>query len=315
MIATYGEPLLRLSSGAGRQIKNGAALGVAVGGAELNVAVALAALGRTTRFISAIPDSFVGDKVLTELRAHGVLTDSIRRVSGARIGLYFVEQACAPRGHRVVYDRAGSAFAVSDTAPGALAGADTLVVSGITAALGEGPATRLGHLVAEARQRGIRIAVDVNYRALLWSPAAAAAALPPLLRAADVLVCAARDARTLFGLAGPAQQCAGALRERYAPDAELVVVTDSSDGAAAASGHGQWRVPALRTDVVDRFGAGDAFMAGLLWSITAGESPDDALSAGVALAAMACTVDGDTAAFSEPELRAVLDDPRAVMVR
>ena len=66
---------------------------------------------------------------------------------------------------------------------------------------------------------------------------------------------------------------------------------------------------------IDRFGAGDGFTAGLIWSLTAGEEPQRALAAGVALAAMACTVDGDIAAFSEGELRSVIDDPTAAMVR
>ena len=315
LIATYGEPLLRLSTGAGSQIDRARALDVAVGGAELNVAVALTALGRTARYISAVPDSVLGDRVLTELRSRGVLTDHVQRVPHARLGMYFVEHACAPRAHRLVYDRSATAFAAAAVDHRALDGVGTLIVSGITAALGAGPAAHLVQLVAAARARDIRVVVDVNYRALLWAPAAAAAALTPLLRSADVVVCAARDATTVFDVDGPPPQRLHTLRERYAPDADLVVLTDSANGAIAASAHGQWSAVAPATTVVDRFGAGDAFTAGLIWSLTADEGPQQALAAGVALAAMACTVDGDIAAFSEAELRSVIDDPAAVMVR
>jgi 2-dehydro-3-deoxygluconokinase len=315
LVATYGEPLLRLGAGSGRRIGSASTLDVAVGGAELNVAIALSALGRPSRFISAVPDSFLGDRVVTELRARGVLTDSIRRIAGARLGIYFVEHAGAPRATRIVYDRTGTAFAESSVTDEALEGVGTLVVSGITAALGPGPALELERLVTTARERNVRIVVDVNYRALLWSPAAAEKALTPLVRSADVLICAARDATTVFGVEGPARFGMHALRERYAPDAALVVVTDGSNGAAAVSADGEWFADAPATVVTDRFGAGDAFTAGLIWSLAAGESAQQALRAGVALAAMACTVDGDIAAFSTAELRAVMDDPAAAMVR
>lgn len=315
LVATYGEPLLRLSTGAGSRVDRVGALDVAVGGAELNVAVALTALGRPARYISAVPDSLLGDRVITELRSRGVLTDHVQRVPNARLGLYFVEHACAPRAHRVVYDRAATAFAAAAVDHDALDGVGTLIVSGITAALGSCPATQLVQLVAAARARGIRVVVDVNYRALLWSPAVAAAALTPLLRSADVVVCAARDAHTVFGVDGPPPQRVHTLRERYAPDADLVVLTDSAKGAVAASAEGEWSAIAPATTVIDRFGAGDGFTAGLIWSLTAGEEPQRALAAGVALAAMACTVDGDIAAFSEGELRSVIDDPTAAMVR
>ncbi|MCV7225384.1 sugar kinase [Mycolicibacterium komossense] len=291
VVVTYGEPLLRLSTGTGRQIDRAEGLDVAVGGAELNVAMALSALGRRARFVGAVPDSFLGDKVMRELRSRGVLVDSVHRVPGARLGLYFVEQAAAPRGHRVVYDRADTAFVRSEVAAQALDDAGTLIVSGITAALGHGPARQLEQIVATARERGVEVVVDVNYRALLWSPAEAAAALIPLLRSADVVICAARDARSVFAVDGSALDSAQALRERYALGANLVVVTDGSNGAAAVSADGQWSAVAPRAAVVDRFGAGDAFTAGLIWSRMAGGSAPEALEAAVALAAMACTVE------------------------
>jgi 2-dehydro-3-deoxygluconokinase len=315
LIATYGEPLLRLSTGVGSQIDRVGTLEVAVGGAELNVAVALTALGRSARYISAVPDSALGDRVITELRSRGVLTDHVQRVPDARMGLYFVEHAGAPRAHRVVYDRAATAFAGAAVDHRALDGVGTLIISGITAALGPGPATQLTQLVKAAGERGIRVVIDVNYRALLWSPAAAKEALAPLLRSADVVVCAARDAHTVFGVGGPPPQRVHALRAQYAPAADLVVLTDSANGAVAASAQGQWSAIAPATTVVDRFGAGDAFTAGLIWSLTAGDDPQRALAAGVALAAMACTVHGDIAAFAESELRSIINDPAAVMVR
>ena len=310
LVATFGEPLLRLGVGAGNRLDRAGHLDLAVGGAELNVAIALAALGRRSRYISAVPDTTLGERVVTELRSRGVLVDHVGRVPDARLGLYFVEHAGPPRAHQVTYDRAGSAFTESTFTAAVLDDVDTLVISGITAALGQGPADELRRLVNGGLERGIRIVLDVNHRELLWPPEVAAPALAPLLRSADVVICARRDAARLFDA-----HSAEALRDDHAPQAELVVMTDGSNGASAASADTQCSVEAPATVVIDRFGAGDAFTAGLVWSLTAGHAAPDALAAGTALAAMACTVTGDIAAFSERELLSVLADPAAAMVR
>ncbi|HEY9306869.1 MAG TPA: sugar kinase [Microbacterium sp.] len=314
-VATYGEPLLRLTGSAATRLAQTAAFDVAVGGAELNVGVALASLGREVRVIAAVPDSPLGDQVIRAIRAAGASSEHVARVPRSRIGLYFVEKTAAPRGHRVVYDRRDTAFASSDPSPDALAGVGVLVVSGITAALGDAPLARLRALIADAVARGVGVVIDVNHRALLWGTDAASRTLAPLLRSADVVICASRDAAALFHAEGPALEQARLVRETLAPHSSLVVITDGDRGAAAVSDTGHWQVPAVPTSVVDRFGAGDAFTAGLLWGLTGGRSVPAALEAGVALAAMACTIEGDSATFDAAELEAVLADPAGVMVR
>ncbi len=314
-VAAYGEPLLRLSSSAVVPFSRSEVLAVAVGGAELNVGVALASLGRPTRILGAVPDSFLGDTVVRAVEASGASAAHLVRVPDSRLGVYFVEKADAPRRHRVVYDRSGSAFATTDIPADALEGVGLLVVSGITSALGDEPHARLVALVDAAREKGARIAVDVNHRSLLWDAATAARVLRPVVAVADIVICAARDAASLFGAEGSASDRASMLRETIAPAAQLVVVTDGDRGAAAATPEGSWTVNAVPTRVVDRFGAGDAFAAGLLWALTGGRSIVDALAAAVALAAMACTIEGDTATFRSDELEAVIADPGGVMLR
>jgi 2-dehydro-3-deoxygluconokinase len=315
IIATYGEPLLRLSSPDHTRLAAADTLDVAVGGAELNVAIGLSSLGRPTRVIAAVPDSFVGDAVVRAARAAGASTDFISRVAESRMGVYYVEKASAPRGHRVVYDRRDSAFTRAEVPADALDGVGLLVVSGITAELGDASLARLERLVGEAKSRGVRVAMDVNHRALLMDAATAARTMAPLLASADLVVCASRDAASLFGAEGSALDRAHLLRRTVAVAADLVVVTDGERGAAAVSETGEWWADAVPTRMVDRFGAGDAFTAGLLWSLTSGASVDDALAAGTALAAMVCTVHGDSATFGVDELEAVLADAEGVMVR
>jgi 2-dehydro-3-deoxygluconokinase len=314
-VATYGEPLLRISSGTVAPFARSEALAAAVGGAELNVGVALASLGRPTRVLGAVPDSFLGDMVVRAVAASGASTEYLARVPDSRLGVYFVEKADAPRRHRVVYDRSDSAFTKAEVADAALDGVGLLVVSGITAALGDEPRVRLEELIRRARERGVTVAIDVNHRALLWDAATAARVLRPIVAVADIVICAARDADALFGAGGTSVERAEILHATTAQNAQLVVVTDGERGAAAVSRDETWSVEAMPTRVVDRFGAGDAFVAGLLWGLTGDRSIADSLAAGAALAAMVCTVDGDSATFRASELEAVLADPSGAMLR
>jgi 2-dehydro-3-deoxygluconokinase len=315
VIAAYGEPLLRISSSPDTPFVRTQSAAIAVGGAEWNVGMALASLGRPARLLGAVPQSFLGDMVTRAAAASGADVDHVSRVDGGRLGVYYVDKAVSPRRHRVVYDRSGSAFTTTDVPAGALDGVGLLVVSGITAALGDEPRARLEALVHAARDRGARVAVDVNHRALLWDAATAGTALRALLGAADIVICASRDAESLFGAQGTPLARASQLRSDVAPESALVVVTDGDRGAVAVSADGDWSVDAVPTQVVDRFGAGDGFTAGLLWALAEGRAVDAALAAGAALAAMVCTIDGDSACFTASDLQTVIADPNGVMVR
>src|SRR5689334_11650188 len=92
-IATYVEPLLRISSETVAPFARSEVLAAAVGGAERNVGVALASLGRPTRVVGAVPDSFLGDTVIRAVAAAGASTEHLVRIPGSRLGVYFVEKA------------------------------------------------------------------------------------------------------------------------------------------------------------------------------------------------------------------------------
>ena len=267
-VLTFGETMLRLSPPGRLRLAQAASFDVWVAGSESNVAAALSVLGLSVSWVSRLPDNPPGHKVADALRAlrHGRLA---RRLDAARVsasGLFYAEPAAEPRAGTVVYDRAHSA--ASSLSPADLPDAlfDThrhLHVSGITPALSASCADAVTDAVARARARGRTVSLDINYRAKLWSPEAAAAALAPLIRQVDVLFCARGDAERLFGLSGDDAARASGLRARFG--VPVAVLTAGADGAVGCDADGCRAVPAVPVEAtVERFGSGDAFAAGFL---------------------------------------------------
>src|SRR6202034_1880870 len=143
-----------------------------LGGAEANVAVALASLGMQSRFITVLPQKNpLADSVIAELRGLGVDTTGIRRGEG-RLGIYYLEAGANQRPSRVVYDREQSAIARAKPGdihwPAAFADAAWFHVSGITAAMSASAADLALESVQRARELGLTVSCDLNYRKNLW---------------------------------------------------------------------------------------------------------------------------------------------------
>ena len=302
-IVCFGEILLRLAAPPGRLLPSMPAFDPGTGGAEANVAVALALLGHRAAMVSVLPDNPLGRAALESLQAHGVDTSGIRLQPG-RMGLYFIEPGAGARPADIIYDRAGSAYALADPDlydwPALLDGAAWLHVSGITPAVGDGPAQALLAAMRAARARGVRVAFDGTYRAPLWAERGqdGAPLLLDAMRQADVLFAGPRDIALVLGrpeLADPARE-AEVARTAFAafPNLALLAWTRTiQHGAGAyeltallhtrreAVTGGSYRL----SGTVDRVGTGDAFAAGVLHGLRTGMEPAD--TAGFALAAAA----------------------------
>jgi 2-dehydro-3-deoxygluconokinase len=316
-LVALGETMLRLSTE--RSLDRADSLAVNVAGSESNVAVALAGLGWDVSWLSALPSSPLGRRIADELRGAGVDVAPVRWVDdpASRVGLLFVEHAPPPRRTIVWYDRTGSAASAlgpGDLDPAVLDGAGYALVSGITPGLGEGPRALALRFADEARSRRARVCVDVNYRAKLWTAHLAAPLIAELVGRADVVVCGARDAEALWGIGGDPRDAVVRLRRARAGTAEIVVLTTGSDGAVASCADGTViEQPAFPTTVVDRVGAGDAFVAGLLWGLEQGDQAE-ALRAGALAAALKCTVHGDVLRMTSGEFREHLGGGQTRMV-
>jgi 2-dehydro-3-deoxygluconokinase len=170
-VVCFGEMLLRLNAPDRELLLQSGALRVYVGGAEANVAVSLARFGHCASMVTVLPDNVLGDACLGELRRQGVQTSGIRRGPG-RLGIYFMASGTGHRPSEIVYDRADSAFALrADEAIDwnqALTGAAWLHLSGISPALGARTAEATLRAARIARERGVSVSFDCNYRAKLW---------------------------------------------------------------------------------------------------------------------------------------------------
>lgn len=321
IIACFGEVVMRVSVPHGELPLQSARFEAHVGGAEANVAVALAALGRRSTMISAIPAGPIGDGVLGEMRRHGVDMLSVLRPAG-RMGLYYHLPAGPMRPAEVVYDRAGSAFA--EAAAGdwdwdrLLAEADWLHVSGVTPALGPNSAQAVLDAVTSARSAGVGVSFDGNWRGRLWErwQSDPAAILRPIIAQATLLFGNHRDAALLLGreFSGDGEdrrrEAALALLEAF-PSLEYVastardIVSPDTHRLIAridTRAEGGTSEPTIITPIIDRIGTGDAFAAGVLDGLWRGQDLADAAVNGLMLAGLKHGLRGDFAPVSRATL-------------
>ncbi len=322
-LVTWGETLLRLTPPRGVPLEATPTLEVAVGGTESNVAVALARLGHRTAWVSRLPANPLGRRIARDVAAHGVdVSHVIWADATEKAGLYFIELGAAPRPDRVLYERRDSAIARLEAGAldaAFLASGRTLHLTGITPALGAGCRAAWLASAERAHAAGRRVTLDVNFRAKLWTPEAARAALEAIFPHVDVLFSGLRDLTLLFGV--PAEPEAAARTFAAAYRLPLVVVTLGAEGALAYERATErlLREPVFPTQVLDRIGSGDAFAAGFLHGWGDGGAAGDlarGLRCGNALAALKQTTLGDTSWATRAELDELLRgapaDPRRV---
>lgn len=317
----FGEVMLRLSPPGRELLLQRPQLDVWIAGAEANVATALARLGHDVGFVTKLPGNDLGRAALASLRGHGIDTRAVS-VGGERMGLYFVTSGAGLRPTEVIYDRAGSAFAEAD--PDAwnwdmgLDGADRLHLSGVTPALGAGPASAALAAARAAAERGVPVSFDGNYRAKLWERwnANPRATLFELVAHADLLFGNGRDVALLLGRDAPADPRAAAEAAfeafpRLRLIASTVRVVESVDRHRLSA-----RIDArdafhqtdevVVSDIVDRIGGGDAFAGGVLHALRSGGGFAEAAETGLALAVLKHSLPGDASLFRRADLDAFM---------
>lgn len=322
-VVCFGEMLVRLSPPAGLPLARANALDVAVGGAEANVAAALASLGQAARMLTVVPDNPLGRMARSTLAAAGVDIAAMATGPG-RMGLYFLEPPAGPVAGRVTYDRNGSAFAEArpedlDFA-GALGGAGLLHMSGITPALGPRGVELARAAQAAARAAGVPICFDGNYRANLWEAwdSNPREILREMVGAARVLIGNHRDISLLLGETfsgeGPDRRREAAEAAFAAfPSLELIASTARHVetgqvhrlAARVDRRHDHWQTDEVRIEgVIDRIGTGDAFAAGLILRYLEGATAQDMARSALAMAVMKHGFTGDMILATRAELDA-----------
>nr|WP_071659219.1 MULTISPECIES: sugar kinase [Streptomyces] len=271
----------------------------AIGGAESNVACALAAFGHAARWVSRIGTDGFGDHLVACIAGHGVDVSAVVRDPRRPTGVYFRTAADRATGaYEVAYYRAGSAasaMSLQNVDLPAVRAGRVLHLSGITAALSDGCRELLCELTAPRPGRPL-ISFDVNHRPELWRDADGPRALLELARRADIVFVGDDEARQAWGLHG------GREILRALPEPEMVVVKQGGGGATAFHGNTGGTedaegtavsVRAPEVDIVSHAGAGDAFAAGFLSGTLRGLPLRDRLRHGHLMAAAVLTVPGD----------------------
>lgn len=309
-LLAFGENMIRLSTRNYERLEQAQTLDFRHGGTEANVAVALARLGYQTCWVSRLANNPLGRKIAGELGQWGVDTSHVIWTDDGRVGLFFLEVGAPPRASAVLYDRRNSAMSqmtLEDFPWPLLAEARWLHLTGITAALSESCYGLVAESLRRAHELGLSVSFDVNYRARLWTPEQARAALEPLCREADVVIVTQSDAARVFGVQGdtPEEMLAN-LAGRFAR--RVVAMTLNAQGSVAydkSSGRFFRAEPAPVVHTVDRIGTGDAFDAGFIAGCLEGNIARG-LALGNALAALKMTIPGDYALVSRQEVEELL---------
>jgi 2-dehydro-3-deoxygluconokinase len=321
-VVTVGEVLLRLKSPQFERLFQSPLLEATFGGGEANVAVSLAHFGLDAVLVTVLPDNAIGEAALAELRRHNVDTSHIVR-QGERLGIYFLEAGTNQRPSVVTYDRdhSGMIEAGPDTFDWdtILDRACWLHISGITPALSQSAADLSRQAVRVAKERGMTVSCDYNYRSKLWKYGANASdVMRDLVRHTDVVIASEADCELSLGIAverrdGDAHLTPAAsrlghyealCRNMFAafPNLNYQAMTvresysASHNGWSACLFNGRQFYTSTKyelTHIVDRVGGGDSFAAGLIYGLATGLGDEQALNFAVAASALKHTIPGD----------------------
>lgn len=265
---------------------------ISIGGAESNVAIALARLGTPATWIGRVGNDSLGERVVRELRAEGVRCRAVID-QDAPTGLMIKERRTS-NAQRVWYYRSGSAGSrlnAADVERSLLESSAVFHVTGITPALSPSARAAVDATMSAARDLGLTISMDINYRSRLWGKRDAAPVLVGLARRADVLFAGPEEAALITNSAETEpDRLVRAMSDLGPTEAVLKL---GSDGCAAICGGKYHRLPAVPVPVVDTVGAGDAFVAGYLAGRLNGSGVVDSLRLALQTGAFACMAAGD----------------------
>lgn len=318
-VVTFGEVMLRLSPPGFQRFRQANQFDVSFGGGEANVAVSLAQLGISARYVTRLPENDMGVACAARLKGLNVDVDNILW-GGARLGIYFMEYGSSQRPSKVIYDRAASSFATLQ--PGMIdwetvfSGCSWFHWTGITPAISESAAATCQEALEVANKLGITISCDLNYRSKLWNwTDNPQKVMEKLVEQCQLVIGNEEDAEKIFGIKpkGVDYSTGNMDSEKYKavclelarkiPSVTTVAITlrgskSASDNTwAAVMLHNGTYYSSLTYEIipiVDRVGGGDAFAGGLIYSmLTNSNSPQAALDFALATSCLKHTLPGD----------------------
>ena len=326
-VITFGEIMMRLSpEGYLRFLQSEKYLST-FAGAEANVAVSLANYGIEASFVSKLPEHEIGQAAVNSLRKHGVDTSMITR-GGERVGIYYCEKGASQRPSKVIYDRAYSAIAMAKQEDfdwdKIFDGAVWFHFTGITPALSDSMAEICKTALIKAKEKGITVSCDLNFRKKLWSKEKAGKVMDELCRYVDYCIANEEDAKDVFGIEADNSDIYGGKLDRdgYISVAKKLTERFNFKGVAItlreskSANDNDWS-GMLYTDnqayfskkysmhIVDRVGGGDSFGGGLIYSLISGKDSQSAIEFAVAASCLKHSIEGDFNQVSVKEVEAL----------
>lgn len=320
------------------------------GGGELNVAVSIALQGGRSAFMTAVPRNPISDALIQQVRGLGVETDLIRKVADGRFGIYFVETGANQRAGTVTYDRDHSSISLEPSTgypwEAAFQGAHWFHITGITPAISSAAADSALAAVRHAKEHGVTVSCDLNFRKKLWNwkPGVAPVALAQktmraLMPFVDVVIANEEDAELALGISAPKTDVAAGklnvagyteVSRRIAKDFPNVQTVAITLRESISASHNNWGGmiydvkedrasfapldesgnyrPYEICDIVDRVGAGDSFAGALIFALSTPElaAPPKALGYAVAASCLKHSIKGDFNFVGRKEIEALL---------
>jgi len=330
-VVTFGEIMLRLAPHGYERFVQASSFGATYGGGEANVAISLANYGLDAAFVTKLPKHEIGQAAVNSLRRFGVDTNKIVR-GGDRVGIYFLEKGSNQRASKVVYDRANSAISTAKPEDfdwnAIFDGVDWFHFTGITPALGKTVADICLDALKVAKEKGITVSCDLNYRKNLWTKAEAQETMTKLMPYVNVIVANEEDSADVFGITSEGTDVTSghlnhdgykSVAKQLADKFDIDIVTITLRESLSAN-HNDWSAmlydkksgDALFSkkyqikNIVDRVGGGDSFGGGLIYGLLSGLSQQEALEFAVAASCLKHTIEGDFNLVTVPEVKSLL---------
>jgi len=326
---TFGEIMLRLRPPNWERFFQSPLLEATFGGGEANVAVGLARFGLNVAYVSVIPNNAIGDACVRELKRQGVDTSLIVR-KGNRLGVYFLEAGANQRPSKVIYDRSHSAIA--EARPGDISwdkvfdGVSWFHITGITPAISLSASELSLEAVKKAREKGITVSCDLNFRKKLWEYGKSApGVMGELVKYTDIVTGNEEDCQKSLGVKVEVDVESGKLQtEKYReltdrvlgsyPNIKKIAITlresysaNNNGWSAVLNNRGEFLISKKYEihNIIDRVGGGDAFASGLIYGINDLHSDREALEFAVAASCLMHSIPGDLPLLSVEEVKSL----------
>lgn len=324
-VVTFGELMLRLAPENYLRFVQSDKYEATFGGAEANVAVSLANYGVDAAFVTKLPTHEIGQAAVNSLRKFGVDTSKIVR-GGERVGIYYCEKGASQRPSKVIYDRAYSAIAMAKREDfdwdKIFEGVEWFHFTGITPALSDETAAITLEACKKAREKGITVSCDLNFRKKLWSKEKAGKVMGELCKYIDYCIANEEDAKDVFGIEADNSDIYGGkldrngyisvakkLTERFSFKGVAITLRESksandNDWSGMLYTNGQaYFSKKYSMHIVDRVGGGDSFGGGLIYALLNGYKPQNTIEFAVAASCLKHSIEGDYNMVSVSEVQ------------